>query len=77
LDQKPGAKIMWKITWPCCMCCNPEKGRVDFEDGWLIKSSFITKDEMKLPIKKYCLTKKMQVIKITKNLCSFAICLII
>jgi hypothetical protein len=29
------------------MCCNPTKGRVDFEDGWLIKSSFITKDEMK------------------------------
>jgi hypothetical protein len=30
------------------MCCNPAKGRVDFEDGWLIKSSFITEDEMKL-----------------------------
>jgi hypothetical protein len=29
------------------MCCNPAKGRVEFEDGWLIKSSFITKDEMK------------------------------
>jgi hypothetical protein len=27
------------------MCCNPANGRVDFEDGWLIKSSFITKDE--------------------------------
>jgi hypothetical protein len=27
---------------------NPAKGRVDFEDDWLIKSSFITKDEMKL-----------------------------
>jgi hypothetical protein len=25
-----------------------QKGRVDFENGWLIKSSFITKDEMKL-----------------------------
>jgi hypothetical protein len=24
-----------------------QKGRVDFEDGWLIKSSFITKDELK------------------------------
>jgi len=29
------------------MCCNPAKGRVEFEDGWLIKFSFITKDEMK------------------------------
>jgi hypothetical protein len=29
------------------MCCNPAKGRVEFKDGWLIKSSFITKDEMK------------------------------
>jgi hypothetical protein len=31
---------------------------VDFEDGWLIKSSFITKDEMKLgssPEKNSCL----------------------
>jgi hypothetical protein len=48
LDQKPGAKNGWKLTWYCCICCNPAKGRVDFEDGWLIKSSFITKDEMKL-----------------------------
>jgi hypothetical protein len=29
------------------MCCNPAKGRVEFEEGWLIKSSFISKDEMK------------------------------
>jgi hypothetical protein len=29
------------------MCCNLAKGRVEFEDSWLIKSSFITKDEMK------------------------------
>jgi hypothetical protein len=42
------AKIEWKLTWHCCICCNPAKGRVDFEDGWLIKPSFITKDEMKL-----------------------------
>jgi hypothetical protein len=48
LDQKPGAKIEWKLTWHCCICCKPEKGRVDFEDSWLIESSFITKDEMKL-----------------------------
>jgi hypothetical protein len=48
LDQKPGAKIEWKLTCHCCICCNPAKGRVDFEDNWLIKSSFITKDEMKL-----------------------------
>jgi hypothetical protein len=40
-DQKPGVKIEWKLTWHCCMCCNPAKGRVDFEGGWLIKSSFI------------------------------------
>ena len=38
----------WKLTWHCCICCNPAKGRVDFEDGWLIKPSFITKDEKKL-----------------------------
>jgi hypothetical protein len=36
-----------KIVENCCMCCNPAKGRVEFEDGWLIKSSFITKYEMK------------------------------
>jgi len=48
LGSKHGAKIEWKLTWHCCICCNPAKGRVDFEDGWLIKSSFITKDEMKL-----------------------------
>jgi len=30
------------------MCCDPAKGRrVEFADGWLIKSSFIIKDEMK------------------------------
>jgi hypothetical protein len=32
------AKIEWKLTWHCCICCNPAKGRVDFECGWLIKS---------------------------------------
>jgi hypothetical protein len=26
------------------MCCNPANERVDFEDGWLMKSSFIPKD---------------------------------
>jgi hypothetical protein len=46
--SKPGTKIKWKLTWHCCICCNPEKGRVEFEDLWLIKSSFITKDEIKL-----------------------------
>ncbi len=46
MDLKPGAKIKWKLTWHCCICCNPAKGRVEFEDGWLIKSSFLTKDEM-------------------------------
>jgi hypothetical protein len=29
------------------MCCNPANGRVEFEDVWLIKPSFITMDEMK------------------------------
>ena len=49
--SKPGAKIEWKLTWHCCICCNPAKGRVEFVDGWHIKkkkSSFITKDEMEL-----------------------------
>ncbi len=46
--KKPGAKIEWKLTRHCCICCNPAKGRVDFEDCWLIKPSIITKDEMKL-----------------------------
>jgi hypothetical protein len=41
------AKIEWKLTLHCCIARNPAKGRVDFEDGWLLKSSFITKDEMK------------------------------
>ncbi len=47
LDQSIDAKIECKLTWHCCICCNPAKGRVDFEDEWLLKSSFITKDEMK------------------------------
>ncbi len=47
LDQSMEAKIEWKLTRHCCKCCNPEKGKVDFEDSWVIKSSFITKDEMK------------------------------
>jgi len=42
-----GSKIEWKLTRHCCICCNPAKGRVDFEDGRLIKSIFITTDEMK------------------------------
>jgi hypothetical protein len=29
------------------MCCNPANGRVEFEDGWVIKPNFITMDEMK------------------------------
>jgi hypothetical protein len=48
LDQKPGAKRdigMFQPTWQYCMCCNLANGRVDFEDGWFIKSSFVTKDE--------------------------------
>jgi hypothetical protein len=27
------------------MCCNPANGRLEFEDGGLIKSSFITMDK--------------------------------
>jgi hypothetical protein len=27
------AKFVEKVTWHCCMCCNPAKGRVEFEDG--------------------------------------------
>jgi hypothetical protein len=41
------AKIEWILTWHFCICCNPAKGRADFEDGWLLKHSFITKDKMK------------------------------
>jgi hypothetical protein len=37
LDQSMEAKIQWKLTWHCCICCNPAKGRVDFGEGWLIK----------------------------------------
>ena len=33
------AKIGWQLTWHCCICCDPAKR--DFENGWLIKSSFI------------------------------------
>ena len=47
LDQKHESLNCGKVTWHCCMCCNLAKGRVEFEGGWLIKSSFITKDEMK------------------------------
>jgi hypothetical protein len=36
-----------KVTWHYCMCCTPAKGRVEFEDSWLIKSSFITMEEIK------------------------------
>ncbi len=47
LDQYHGSKNCGKFTWHCCRCCNPANGRVEFEDGWLIKPSFITMDEMK------------------------------
>jgi hypothetical protein len=40
------AKIEWKITWHCCICCNPAKGRVDFGEGWVIKIQ-LHKDEIK------------------------------
>jgi hypothetical protein len=31
------AKNEGKLTWHCCICYNPAKGRVDFEDSWLLK----------------------------------------
>ncbi len=34
-------------NWHCCMCCNPANGRVDYEDGWLKKSSWIIKVQQK------------------------------
>jgi len=40
-------KLSGKLAWHCWMCCNPANGRVEFEDVWLIKPSFITMDEMK------------------------------
>ncbi len=45
LDQKPGVEINLELLH---MHAILQKGRVDFEDGWFIKSSFITKDEIKL-----------------------------
>jgi hypothetical protein len=50
LDQKHKGLNYGKVTWHCCMCCNSAnsaKGSVEFEDCWLIKSSFIIMDEMK------------------------------
>jgi hypothetical protein len=35
------AIIDWKLTLHGCKCCSSAKGWVNFEDGWLIKSSFI------------------------------------
>jgi hypothetical protein len=57
LDQSIEAKIEWKLTWHCCICCNPAKGMVDFGDGWLTKSSFIrmeslSADQDQIPTKK-------------------------
>jgi len=40
LDHKRGAKRdngTFQLTWLCCMSCNPAYGRMDFEDGKLIK----------------------------------------
>jgi hypothetical protein len=52
LDQKHGEKMNNEIipgTDACQfgVCCNPDGGKVDFEAGWLIKSSFIKKNEHK------------------------------
>jgi hypothetical protein len=49
------------------MCCNPAKGRVEFEDGWLIKSSFMNVDEMTAcQLTSTKLKKKMFVIECNK-----------
>ena len=40
-------KGMFQPTWHCCMCCNPSNRWIDFEGSWLIKSSYITEEEMK------------------------------
>ncbi len=43
LDQKQGSKNCEKLYWHCCtMCYNPTIERAEFQDGWLIKSSFLT-----------------------------------
>jgi hypothetical protein len=71
-----GAKIDWKLTWHCCICCNPAKGRVDFEDGWLLKSSFITTDEMKACQQtraKLSQTKKRESLVITLTKLSYSL----
>ncbi len=44
LDQNHVRNICGKLTWHCCMCCNRTNGRMEFEDGWHIKPSFITMD---------------------------------
>jgi hypothetical protein len=46
--SKTWSKNCLEINLPLLHMLNPAKGRVDFEDSWLIKSSFTTKDEMKL-----------------------------
>jgi hypothetical protein len=48
LDEKQGAKgdkELFQPTLHCCMCCNPANHNMYFESGWLIKSSFITKEK--------------------------------
>jgi hypothetical protein len=39
-------KKIKKINMVCCMSYYPTNGRVDFEDSLIIKSSFITEDEI-------------------------------
>jgi hypothetical protein len=41
LDQSLESKIEWKLTCYCSKYCNHVKGRVDFKDVWLKKSSLI------------------------------------
>jgi hypothetical protein len=45
---KAWSKNQVEINLALLHMLNPAKGRVEFEEGWLLKSSFITKDEMKL-----------------------------
>jgi hypothetical protein len=44
LDQSMEAKIEWKLTRHCCICCNPEKGRVDFKNKVQLQTNLTEKN---------------------------------
>jgi hypothetical protein len=64
---------MFQRTWHCYMCYNPTNGSVNFEDGWLIKFSFITKNGLEQQPQKLKFSMKMLLIYIsyTIYLCKF------